>query len=708
MSEQSGAKLPQVSRRRLLQTASRTAIIGSLGAKAVTPAAADPGTQEWAFETDGAVSSPTVVDGTVFVGSVDNNLYAVDTETGTERWVFETGGSVISSPTVVDGTVFALSNDQNLYAVDAETGDQQWAFETVGLAYSSPTVVDGTVFVGTLERLYAVNAQMGTEQWTSGIGRTGGSLTVVDGTVFGGNTIGSELYAVDAETGTYQWIFRFDGTVGSPTVADGTVFVGSVDNNLYAVDAETGTEQWAFEADDQINSSPTVVDGTVFVGSRDNNLYAVNIETGTEQWAFETDDEIRSSPTVVDGTALVGSDDNNLYAVDAETGTEQWVFETGRSFTSSSPMVVDGTVFVGSGDNNLYAVDAGVDGSSEDSRVMLGTLGHHEDWRYSDQSINIPAYALYTTWVRNNSELLAIGGISIGGIVGGGYLFRRRSANKQSDQESADESSDGVAPTSETEQPSPATEKTDDDTSPVNKLRSEAETALETAVAARENSNLSGAADAYTEALSGYQAALEEVDAGDTETRAEIEDVLNTIRDDLKAVRTRQEQRDDILEALKTGERSFQEGIVAYTEGGHTLAKIRFRQARGAFEQAVDLVENTDNDDLLNPPIEVSVQSDSELASTTLGELPPIPEGAVTKLADAGVETIGDLESSDESPWPPAVVEPLVAEEIISDDAVAMLTLLSWWEDTDSYEFDTAAAISRRRDQAGHGFNQSS
>ena len=498
--------------------------------------------------------------------------------------------------------------------------------------------------------------------------------------------------------------------VSAQSAASGpTVYVGFDDGTLYAVDAVTGDEEWAFtQSSEAIRSSPTVVDGTVYAGSDDTTLYAVDAATGEQEWAFtEPSSWVRSSPTVIDGTVYVGANDETLYAVDAATGEQQWQLPLSPS-SRSSPTVVDGTLFIG-GRSALYAVDAGVDGSSEDSRVMLGTLGHHEDWRYSDQSINIPAYALYTTWVRNNSELLAIGGISIGGTVGGGYLLRRRSANKQSDQESADESSDGVAPTSETEQPSPATEKTDNDSSSsVDKLRSEAETAVETAATARENNNLSGAADAYTEALSGYQDALEEVDAGDTETRAEIEDVLNTIRDDLEAVRTRQEQRDDLFEALKAGERSFQEGIVAYTEGGHTLAKIRFRQARGAFEQAVDLVENTDNDDLLNPPIEVSVQSDSELASTTLGELPPIPEGAVSKLADAGVETIGDLESSDESPWPPAVVEPLVAEEIISDDAVAMLTLLSWWEDTDSYEFDTAAAISRRRDQAGHGFNQSS
>ena len=31
-------------------------------------------------------------------------------------------------------------------------------------------------------------------------------------------------------------------------------------------------------------------------------------------------------------------------------------------------------------DNHVYAIDAGVEGSSEDSRVLLGTMGHHHEW----------------------------------------------------------------------------------------------------------------------------------------------------------------------------------------------------------------------------------------------------------------------------------------------------------------------------------------
>jgi hypothetical protein len=122
-----------------------------------------------------------------------------------------------------------------------------------------------------------------------------------------------------------------------------------------------------------------VVDRTVFVGSHDNNLYAVDTDTAEQKWVFETGDIVRSSPTVVDGTVFIGSNDNNLYAIDSSMGEQEWAFETGGA-VGSSPTVVDGTVFIRSGDDNLYALDADVSGSSEGSRVNLGTLGHHHTW----------------------------------------------------------------------------------------------------------------------------------------------------------------------------------------------------------------------------------------------------------------------------------------------------------------------------------------
>ena len=76
-----------------------------------------------ATEQTGSVvlSLPAVsADGsTVYVGSCDHKLYAVDAATGTAVWSFATGGWVHSSPALSpDGSiVYVGSYDHNLYAV---------------------------------------------------------------------------------------------------------------------------------------------------------------------------------------------------------------------------------------------------------------------------------------------------------------------------------------------------------------------------------------------------------------------------------------------------------------------------------------------------------------------------------------------------------------------------------------------------------------
>jgi outer membrane protein assembly factor BamB len=66
----------------------------------------------------------------VYFGSFDNHLYAVDAETGQEKWRFTSGGEETSSPSVAGGVVYFGSHDQHLYAVDIHTGEEKWRFQT--------------------------------------------------------------------------------------------------------------------------------------------------------------------------------------------------------------------------------------------------------------------------------------------------------------------------------------------------------------------------------------------------------------------------------------------------------------------------------------------------------------------------------------------------------------------------------------------------
>ena len=114
----------------------------------------------WEFGTgDQVLSSPAIgSDGTVYVGSGDNKLYAINGKTGVKIWEFETGGFVDSSPAIgSDGTVYVGSYDKKLYAINGKTGVKLWEFETGDPVYSSPAIgSDGTVYVGSYDKkLYA-------------------------------------------------------------------------------------------------------------------------------------------------------------------------------------------------------------------------------------------------------------------------------------------------------------------------------------------------------------------------------------------------------------------------------------------------------------------------------------------------------------------------------------------------------------------------
>ena len=83
----------------------------------------------WSKSTGGYVySSPAVANvagtrPTVYIGSYDGNLYALDARTGSTRWTARGGGRISGGPTVVGRIVyFADLDSKSTYGVDARTG----------------------------------------------------------------------------------------------------------------------------------------------------------------------------------------------------------------------------------------------------------------------------------------------------------------------------------------------------------------------------------------------------------------------------------------------------------------------------------------------------------------------------------------------------------------------------------------------------------
>jgi len=336
-----------------------------------------PGTLKWKYATSyNIVSSPAIgEDGTIYVGSLDDNLYAINPD-GTKKWSFKTGDWVYSSPAVgLDGTIYVGSRDDNLYAVNPN-GTQKWKFSTEGGINSSPAIgIDGTIYVGSSPNFYAINPD-GTQKWVFSVGviwfldsfDDSSPAVGMDGTIYVGSS-SNKLYAINPD-GTQKWEFDIGANIdSSPAIGDdGTIYIGADDDYLYAINPD-GTEKWKFKTGDKIEeSSPAIgIDGTIYIGSTNGKLYAINAD-GTQKWQFSTGGNITSCPAVgLDGTIYVGNWAYKLYAINPD-GTQKWVFTTGHNIAySSSSIGDDGTVYVGCVDHNLYAINGNSGGLASSS-----------------------------------------------------------------------------------------------------------------------------------------------------------------------------------------------------------------------------------------------------------------------------------------------------------------------------------------------------
>ncbi|GAC1474982.1 MAG: hypothetical protein PVS3B1_26060 [Ktedonobacteraceae bacterium] len=309
-------------------------------------------------------SSPALVDGVLYVGARDGNLYAFDVQSGRLLWrVFAHSEIADSSPAVVNGVVYIGAGDGNLYAFNTADGHPRWEqpAHTGGYINSSPVVVGDVVYVGSDDgNVYAFNVANGHPGWGQPA-HTGGSIIsspAVAGDVVYASSEDGNLYAFSVKDGQQLWVSSLHArSESSPAVVGDVVYVGSDDTNVYAFAAGVpgGALKWVAHTGGIVRSSPAVVDGVVYVGAGDGNLYAFNTADGHQSWKepAHTGGLIRSSPLVANGLVYVGSNDGHVYAIDATTGEARWDGGAGGR-VRSSPLVANGLVYVGSSDGNLH------------------------------------------------------------------------------------------------------------------------------------------------------------------------------------------------------------------------------------------------------------------------------------------------------------------------------------------------------------------
>ena len=284
------------------------------------------GAEKWRFRVGkdaGFKASPAVKGDTVYVGDTDGFLHAVDATTGKKRWSFETGAEITSGANFSGDRVLFGSGDETLYCLTAE-GKKAWTFKVPGgPVMATPAVVDGRTFVaGCDSALHVINLENGQEMASVELAAQVGATAAVIGDHVYVGTMGHEVQAVDWKKAKVDWTFEpvkgGQPFAASVAATDKYVIAASRDKRIYALERSTGQKKWDFQTRGRAESSPVVVGQRVYVGSGDRKLYVLDIHSGQEVQQLTLDDEVTGSPAVAEGRVLIGTRAGTLYCLGAK------------------------------------------------------------------------------------------------------------------------------------------------------------------------------------------------------------------------------------------------------------------------------------------------------------------------------------------------------------------------------------------------------
>ena len=333
-----------------------TPVVGSTKGTQATKITTGGAKAVWQFATEDEIrGTPLCQNGVVYIGSYDNNLYALNAANGNFLWKYATEGGIVSKPAFFENNVCFGSEDKRLHVV-TQRGQVNWTYYTNGPVRSSPHVAEGHIFIGSDDgMLHAVNGITGRRIWQFDAGSTIRSTPlVVQENVYVGSESG-DMHCLDLR-GSIRWRFQAKRAItSSPVYAQGVLFFTSVNSTLYAVDGKTGWVVWRFRLGKASISTPCLAGDMVFTGAADGVLLGIDARNSKELWRFETGHQVTGSPIVHKDSLYCGSVDGYLYCLEYRTGRMRWKFRTDGPITGT-PAVMNDLIYIGSTDHRLYAL----------------------------------------------------------------------------------------------------------------------------------------------------------------------------------------------------------------------------------------------------------------------------------------------------------------------------------------------------------------
>ena len=204
----------------------------------VVKLAESTGTSVWSATVAGVTTAPSLDPANhILAVPASSGVTALSTDDGTSRWSFAAPGA--TSPMLAAHTMYVGSSNDNFYAVSESTGQQIWSQATGGaiqdsgaLSLSSTGSVTG-LFVGSADgRLYFLNPSTGVVERHTGLGGSAHGLAMSGNMIFaaptgvmeGVRTFGELVFAYSTN----------DSLLRPPAVVNGTCFVAGQNGTLWA------------------------------------------------------------------------------------------------------------------------------------------------------------------------------------------------------------------------------------------------------------------------------------------------------------------------------------------------------------------------------------------------------------------------------------------------------------------------------------------
>lgn len=282
----------------------------------------------------------SVANGRVFATTGYGIVRAFDAGTGTQLWSQTISEPLRGAPTISGNRVYVLTQDNQLFALNVETGETLWnvsgTVEVAGLlTAASPAVALDTVVVGfSSGELNALRAENGRTVWADALARTGRSTAmaalsdidaspVIDrGRVFAIGH-GGRMAALELATGQRVWERNFAGT-STPWAAGEFVFLVTLEGEVVCVTRGDGKIRWVHQLDryakPKKKANPIQWEGPVLASDRllvvgsNKQMVAVSPFDGSRLASWKLGSPAYIAPVVAANTAYVLTDDGKLTA----------------------------------------------------------------------------------------------------------------------------------------------------------------------------------------------------------------------------------------------------------------------------------------------------------------------------------------------------------------------------------------------------------